>query len=215
VTAAALLVVCIGVEVDLAVVREHATAQARIDTAVHDAHAQAIKDLDTEQAAAPKEAVAAGPSIQVDGLDRKSARALGQGLAKGQLETAAQQEGFRKERVAHREAYIRGREQEARQHASQTNRGEMTGQVGMVVVRSCHGASGRCCWGVPRSHAAGARAAPGLARRPSRLVSARQGRCAVKRARMLRPRLAVGGVRCSRRHVKHPDRQPHCRRVRP
>jgi hypothetical protein len=115
VTAAALLVVCIGVEVDLAVVREHATVQARIDTAVHDAHVQAIKDLDTEQAAAPKEAVAAGPPIQVDGLDRKSARALGQGLAKGQQETAAQQEGFRKERAAHGRRTSRG---VSRRHAS-------------------------------------------------------------------------------------------------
>jgi hypothetical protein len=134
VTAAALLVVCIGVEVDLAVVREHAAAQARIDTAVKEAHDRAVKDLDTEEAEAAAPTAAAGPSIQLDGLDRKSARALGQGLAKGQQETAAQQEGFRKERAAHREIYIQAREQEARQRASQTDPGEMIGQVGMAVV---------------------------------------------------------------------------------
>jgi hypothetical protein len=93
-----------------------------------------VKDLDTEEVEAAAPIAAGGPSIQVDGLDRKSARALGQGLAKGQQETAAQQEGFRKERSAHREAYIQGREQEARQRASQTDPGEMIGQVGMAVV---------------------------------------------------------------------------------
>jgi hypothetical protein len=117
---AALLVVCIGVEVDLAVVREHAAVDARVEQAMQDVHDRAAKD----QAAAPRAAV---PSVTFSGYVGPHAM---ENFAAGQKETAQEQE----ESAQKREARIEARAQEAAKLARQTDWWEFGGLVGMAVV---------------------------------------------------------------------------------
>jgi hypothetical protein len=83
---AGLLVACIAVEVDLAVVREHSAVQDRAEQAVESVHRQAAQDLEAQAHAAPATTV---PAIQVERLGPQGAAALTRGQTDAMKEQAA------------------------------------------------------------------------------------------------------------------------------
>jgi hypothetical protein len=90
---AALLLTCIAVEVDLAIVREHAAVQARTEQAVETVHKQVAQDPAAQAHAAPAATV---PAIQVERLGPQGAAAL----TRGQTDAMKEQAEIAKERDA-------------------------------------------------------------------------------------------------------------------
>jgi hypothetical protein len=115
---AALLVACIAVEVDLAIVREHATVKEREAQAVESVHRQAAQAHATPQAA--------GLSVQVGRLGPQGAAAVG----KAQTDAMEKQAAI----ATAEEERTEKRAQEAAKRAGQTDPWEMAGQVGMAIV---------------------------------------------------------------------------------
>jgi hypothetical protein len=116
---AGLLVACIAVEVDLAIVREHA--------AVKDREAQAMETVRRQTAhvhAAPPPA----PTVQVERIGPHAMHAAGD----AQVQAMKAQAAIAKEQEERTEK----RAQEAARRAGQADPWEMAGQVGMAVVYS-------------------------------------------------------------------------------
>jgi hypothetical protein len=114
---AGLLVACIAVEVDLAVVREHAAVKER--------EAQAVELVHKRAAQAPA-APPTAPAVQVERIGPHAMQAAGDAQVQAMKEQAAI--------ATAQEERTEKRAQEAAKRAGQTDPWEMAGQVGMAIV---------------------------------------------------------------------------------